>query len=131
VTCLNAPQDSTFPCTRYSTFGGGQVTSNSTPNSALRQKIAGRSLTACSSSPASARLGQHDPPHRRISAFRRNLRPRLNPVTQISAGIGIVYDATPIFLIARPYAGTRQDTFFSTPDPTCIANCITTTGPVS
>src|SRR5579864_1402220 len=34
--------------------------------------------------------------------------------TKLSAGIGIVYDATPIFLIARPYAGTRQDTFFST-----------------
>ena len=33
--------------------------------------------------------------------------------TKLSGGIGIVYDATPIFLIARPYAGTRQDTFFS------------------
>ncbi len=32
--------------------------------------------------------------------------------TKISAGIGMVYDATPIFLIARPYAGTRQDCFF-------------------
>ena len=33
--------------------------------------------------------------------------------TKISAGIGLVYDATPLFLIARPYAGSRQDTFFS------------------
>jgi hypothetical protein len=33
--------------------------------------------------------------------------------TKISAGIGLVYDSTPIFLIARPYAGSRQDTFFS------------------
>ena len=34
--------------------------------------------------------------------------------TKLSAGVGIVYDATPIFLIARPRAGTRQDFFFST-----------------
>ena len=32
--------------------------------------------------------------------------------TKLSAGIGLVYDATPIFLIARPYAGTRQDCFY-------------------
>ena len=52
--------------------------------------------------------------------------------TKISAGIGLVYDATPIFLIARPYAGTRQDTFYSV-DPNCTAStgCVTTTGPVT
>jgi hypothetical protein len=32
--------------------------------------------------------------------------------TKLSAGIGIVYDATPLFLIARPYAGQRLDYFF-------------------
>ena len=34
--------------------------------------------------------------------------------TKFSAGVGIFYDATPLFLIARPDAGTRQDFFFST-----------------
>ncbi len=34
--------------------------------------------------------------------------------TKLSAGIGLVYDATPIFLIARPHAGERTDYFFDT-----------------
>jgi hypothetical protein len=33
--------------------------------------------------------------------------------TKLSAGIGIVYDATDIILIARPYAGERADYFFN------------------
>ena len=33
--------------------------------------------------------------------------------TKLSAGIGIVYDATDIILIARPYAGERSDYFFN------------------
>jgi hypothetical protein len=33
--------------------------------------------------------------------------------TKLSAGIGIVYDATPVYLIARPYAGQRTDYFFN------------------
>jgi hypothetical protein len=33
--------------------------------------------------------------------------------TKVSAGIGIVYDATPLFLIARPFAGQRTDYFFN------------------
>jgi hypothetical protein len=32
--------------------------------------------------------------------------------TKLSAGIGIVYDATSLFLIARPFAGERTDYFF-------------------
>jgi hypothetical protein len=32
--------------------------------------------------------------------------------TKFSAGIGLVYQATPIFLVARPYAGERTDYFF-------------------
>jgi hypothetical protein len=46
--------------------------------------------------------------------------------TKISAGIGLVYDATPLFLIARPYAGSRQDTFFSA-GPDCTPMCTVTT----
>jgi hypothetical protein len=51
--------------------------------------------------------------------------------TKLSAGVGLVYDATPIYLIARPYAGTRQDIFYSIPDPACTANCVITTGPIT
>jgi len=47
--------------------------------------------------------------------------------TKLSAGIGVIYDATPIFLIARPYAGTREDTFYSLGAP---CNPVCTTGPV-
>src|SRR6058998_1254559 len=31
---------------------------------------------------------------------------------QLSAGVGLFYDATPLFLIARPLAGQRIDYFF-------------------
>ena len=33
--------------------------------------------------------------------------------TKLSAGVGVFYDATPLFLIARPFAGERLDYFFS------------------
>jgi outer membrane receptor protein involved in Fe transport len=33
--------------------------------------------------------------------------------TKLSAGIGLVYDPTFLFLIARPYAGERTDYFFN------------------
>ena len=47
--------------------------------------------------------------------------------TKISAGLGIFYDATPIFLVARPDAGTRQDFFFSSaPAPTVIGPILST-----
>lgn len=46
--------------------------------------------------------------------------------TKFSAGIGLIYDATPIFLIARPYAGTRQDCFFGirSISPKCNAGVV-------
>jgi hypothetical protein len=52
--------------------------------------------------------------------------------TKVSAGIGLIYESTPIFLVARPYAGSRQDIFFFT-DPNCTAptGCVTTTGPLA
>ena len=33
--------------------------------------------------------------------------------TKISAGVGVVYQATPLALIAQPFQGTRRDTFFA------------------
>jgi len=48
--------------------------------------------------------------------------------TKISGGIGVSHDATPLFLIARPQAGTRiDDFFFYTPQETFNY----TTGPVT
>ena len=44
--------------------------------------------------------------------------------TKLSAGVGLFYDATPLFLIARPLAGQRVDYFFD-------ANGILSTGPLS
>ena len=132
VTCLNAPQDSTFPCTRYSTFGGGQV--HEQLNTELSAYAEDRwALTDRLLIEPGVRLDWDNTIHHTVFSPRCAGTYVLDNSgnTKISAGIGIVYDATPIFLIARPYAGTRQDTFFSTPDPTCIANCITTTGPIS
>jgi len=49
--------------------------------------------------------------------------------TKIAAGVGIFYDATPVFLIARPQSGTRQDFFFPTVPPlpplTCSSYAVT------
>lgn len=132
VTCLNVTQNAAFPCTRYSTFGPAPIHEQfNTEVSAYaedRWSVTDRLLLA---------------PGIRFDwdAIVRHpvLSPRLAGTyvldnsgnTKISAGIGLVYDATPVFLIARPYAGTRQDTFYSTPDPTCTTDCITTTGPVN
>src|SRR5437868_727452 len=44
--------------------------------------------------------------------------------TKLSAGVGLFYDATPLFLIARPAAGERVDFFFD-------ANGTLSTGPVT
>jgi len=46
--------------------------------------------------------------------------------TKISAGIGVVYDATDLILIARPSAGERQDYFFnSAGQPTDLGGTVT------
>jgi TonB dependent receptor len=45
--------------------------------------------------------------------------------TKLSAGVGIIYDATPIFLIARPDAGQRVDYFFN-PDGTLTSPAVNT-----
>jgi Carboxypeptidase regulatory-like domain len=130
VTCLNATQDNTFPCTRYSTFGPAplhyQYNTEASAYAEDRWSITNRLLIA-----PGVRLDWDEIVRHPV------LSPRLAGTyvldtsgnTKISAGIGLVYDATPIFLIARPYAGTRQDTFFSI-NPNCIPTCVTTTGPV-
>ena len=131
--CLNAPQDAAFPCTRYSTFTpAGLHEEDNIETSAYiedRWSINNRFLLE-----PGLRFDWDTIVHT------ANFSPRLagtyvldnSGTTKLSAGIGIIYEATPIFLIARPYAGSRQDTFFSTsPNCTTPTGCVTVTGPVS
>ena len=130
--CLIATQDSKFPCTRYSTFTAAplheQYNAEVSAYAEDRWLLTDRLLIA-----PGVRLDWDEIVRHAV------ISPRLAGTyvldssgnTKLSAGIGLVTDATPIFLIARPYAGTRADIFYSTPDPTCTANCVTTTGPVT
>ena len=130
--CFTAPQDSTFPCTRYSTFTAAPLHQEyNTEVSAYaedRWLLTDRLLIAPGIRLDWDQIVRH-----------AELSPRLAGTyvldssgnTKLSAGIGLAYDATPIYLIARPFAGTRQDIFYSIPDPACTANCITATGPVT
>jgi hypothetical protein len=130
--CLTATQNASFPCTRYSTFGAAplheQFNAEVSAYAEDRWLLTDRLLIA-----PGVRLDWDEIVRHAV------ISPRLAGTyvldsagnTKLSAGIGLVYDATPIFLIARPYAGTRQDTFYSISDPNCAANCVTATGPVT
>jgi hypothetical protein len=130
--CLTAAQNASFPCTRYSTFTAAplheQFNAEVSAYAEDRWLLTDRLLIA-----PGVRLDWDEIVRHAV------ISPRLAGTyvldstgnTKLSAGIGLVYDATPIYLIARPYAGTRQDIFYSIPDATCTANCITTTGPVT
>jgi TonB dependent receptor/Carboxypeptidase regulatory-like domain len=131
--CLTAPQNGLFPCTRYSTFGPAplheQYNAEVSGYAEDRWSVTDRLLIE-----PGVRLDWDE------IVRHAEVAPRLAGTyvldnagnTKLSAGIGLVYDATPIYLIARPFAGTRQDTFFTVnPDPNCTAACVTTTGPVA
>lgn len=130
--CFTAPQNATFPCARYSTFTPAtfhQVFNTEVSAYAEdRWLVTDRLLIA-----AGIRLDWDE------IVRHAAIAPRLAGTyildasgnTKLSAGIGLVYDATPIFLIARPYAGMREDVFYSISNPACTANCVTTTGPVT
>lgn len=129
--CFTAAQDKNFPCTRYSAFTLAplheQYDSEVSAYAEDRWSVTNRFLVE-----PGVRLDWDSVIHR------SDLAPRLAGTyvldnsgnTKVSAGIGLIYESTPIFLIARPYAGSRQDTFFFT-DRTCAApgGCVTTTGP--
>jgi hypothetical protein len=126
------PQEPTFACTRYSTFGAAPLHEEyNTEVSAYaedRWSVTNRLLIE-----PGVRLDWDE------IVRQASIAPRLAGTyvledsgnTKLSAGIGLVYDATPIYLIARPYAGTRQDTFY-TVEPLCTpgVGCVTATGPV-
>ena len=101
------------PCSRYSTFsGGGDTTTYNFETSAYaedRWLATNRLLVA-----PGMRLDWDEIVRSVLFS------PRLAGTyvldsegnTKLSAGIGIVYDATSLFLIARPFAGQRTDYFF-------------------
>jgi hypothetical protein len=111
--CVVAPSD----CTRYSTFPG--TPSAGTYNAEVSGYVQDRWL------PNRRFLIEAGVRYDWDQIVRHSLvSPRLAVTyvldsagkTKLSAGIGLFYDATPIFLIARPQGGTREDTFFSTGD---------------
>ena len=130
--CFTVPTNNNFPCTRYSTFtpaGLHEVyESQGTVYAEDRWSLTNRLLIE-----PGVRLDWDSIIHH------SEVAPRLAGTyvldnagnTKLSAGVGIIYQETPLFLIARPFAGSRQDTFFST-NPSCItpSGCVTTTGPV-
>jgi len=132
--CLTAAQDENFPCTRYSTFTQAplheQYNAEVTAYAEDRWSLTNRLLVE-----PGIRF-DWDKTIRHI-----NIAPRLAGTyvldnsgdTKLSAGIGIIYESTPVFLIARPFAGTRQDIFYSVPNPNACPppNCVVTTGPVT
>ena len=130
--CLTAAQNAQFPCTRYSTFSPAplveQYNSEVSAYAEDRWSITNRLLVE-----PGVRWDWDNIVHH------NNVAPRLAGTyvvddagtTKISAGIGVIYESTPIFLIARPFAGSRQDIFFSIPNSSCTVNCVTTTGPVN
>lgn len=127
--CFTATPDKNFPCTRYSTFTPAPLhyQYNSEVSAYLedRWSVNNRLLLA-----PGVRLDWDE------IVRHAEIAPRLagtyvldnSGETKLSAGIGLIYESTPILLIARPYAGTRLDTFFNT-DPTCTTtSCVTTSG---
>ena len=111
--CLTAPQNPSFPCTRYSTFTAAplheQFNAEVSAYAEDRWSVTNRLLIE-----PGARLDWDE------VVRHAEIAPRLAGTyvldnsgnTKLSAGIGLVYDATPIYLVARPYAGTRQDCFY-------------------
>jgi hypothetical protein len=105
------------PCSRYSTFSGGLPSSTYNFESSAyaedRWLIGNRLLVE-----PGVRLDWDEIIRTPL------LSPRLAGTyvldnsgnTKLSAGIGLVYDPTFLFLIARPFAGQRTDYFFDTSD---------------
>ena len=132
-TCLTAVMDSHFPCTRYSTFGPAPL--HDQFNTEASMYLEDRWLLT------DRLLIEGGIRYDWDAIIRQSLfSPRLAGTyvldnsgnTKLSAGIGLVYDASPLFLIARPFAGTRQDTFY-TVDASCkgASGCVAVAGPIT
>jgi hypothetical protein len=107
------------PCTRYSIFPG--VPSSATYNSELSAYAQDRwALTTRVLAELGLRYDWDQIVRHSLVSPRLALTYLLDSSgkTKLSAGAGIFYDVTPIFLIARPQAGTRRDFFFSSANGT-------------
>jgi len=114
-TCLTNVPPLDSPCSRYSTFSGGLPSSTYNFEASAyaedRWLITNRLLVE-----PGVRLDWDEVIRTPL------LSPRLAGTyvldnsgnTKFSAGIGLVYDPTFLFLIARPFAGQRTDHFFDT-----------------
>jgi len=114
-------------CTRYSTFAGGFP--SSTYNSEIsayaedRWSVTNRLLVEPGIRLDWDEIVRHE-----------NVAPRLAGTyvldnsgnTKLSAGIALVYDATPVYLIARPLAGQRTDYFFDSTTHELTSTVLTT-----
>ena len=129
--CESAVQTGDFPCTRYSTFSPAPL--HEELNNEVSAYVEDRwGLTNRILIEPGLRFDWDSLVHH------LNFAPRLagtyvldnSGSTKLSAGIGVIYEGTPIFLIARPFAGSRNDTFY-TVNPNCTPTCVTTTGPIA
>ena len=130
--CLSATQNATFPCTRYSIFtpAGLHEQDNREASAYVEDRW---SINNHLLLEPGLRFDWDEIVHTANFAARLAGAYVLDNsgTTKFSAGIGLIYEATPIFLIARPYAGSREDIFYSVPNPSCTPpNCVTTAGPV-
>ncbi len=130
--CLTIPSTGSFPCRRYTTFT--PVAFHQTINDEVsgyaedRWGITNRLLLE-----PGIRLDWDDIVRTPV------VSPRLagtyvldnSATTKLSAGVGIIYETTPIFLLARPYEGTRIDNFYQVKTSGCTVNCVTVLPPVT
>ena len=127
-TCLNVLPS---PCSRYSTFsGGGYSTTYNFEASGYaedRWAVTNRFLIE-----PGVRLDWDQIVRHTLFSPRLAATYVLDNAgnTKFSAGIGIVYDATPAYLIARPFAGARTDYFFNQDGVPTDANGNPTAAPV-
>jgi hypothetical protein len=110
ATCIDVTPS---PCSRYSVFsGGGNLMTRNFESTAYAQDrwlLTNRWLVE-----SGVRLDWDEIVRRTLFSPRLAATYVLDSEgnTKLSAGIGIVYDATSLFLIARPAAGQRLDYFF-------------------
>jgi hypothetical protein len=108
-----APPSQTIPCSRYSQFSGPSATEQYNVElsgyAQDRWLVTNRFLVE-----GGLRFDWDQIVRRELTSPRLAATYVLSHAanTKFSAGVGLFYDATPMFLIARPQAGTRTDFFY-------------------
>jgi len=108
-----APPVQSYPCSRYSQFAGLSAAEryNVELSGYLQDRwlVANRFLIE-----GGVRLDWDEIVRRKLLSPRLALTYVLSDAanTKFSAGVGLFYDATPLFLVVRPQSGTRTDYFY-------------------